>query len=95
MRRQSNHEEDLVSFPADTYSCKDFPGVAFRVLGWEIGPALYDEDLDGYSRSGKVAIYMVGDDKVWYVDPEDISPIEEDAYCHECGQIGCRANVTG
>ena len=35
---------------------------------------------------------MVGDDHEYRVSPDDITPIEEGDYCHECGQIGCTAD---
>ena len=50
--------------------------------------ASYDEDPE-FERTGRVVVVMIGDDKEHLVDPEDISPLDEDAYCHECGQIGC------
>jgi len=34
---------------------------------------------------------MVGDDREFSVDPEDVTEIPENAYCPECGQIGCKA----
>jgi len=39
----------------------------------------------------RVRLVMVGDDHVWTVDVDDCEPIADDAYCPECGQIGCRA----
>jgi hypothetical protein len=32
---------------------------------------------------------MVGDDKGWLIDPEDLTAITEDDYCPGCGQTGC------
>lgn len=32
---------------------------------------------------------MVGDDRPHHVDRHDMTPLEEDEFCHECGQIGC------
>ena len=36
-----------------------------------------------------VYMIMVGDDHKHVIDPEDVTIIDPDAYCHECGQIGC------
>lgn len=38
---------------------------------------------------------MVGDDRVHLVDPDDLTKIEDDDYCHECGQVGCRTFIVG
>lgn len=34
-------------------------------------------------------VVMVGDDHVHYVDPSDLSPLDDDEFCGGCGQIGC------
>lgn len=48
----------------------------------------YDEyPLDAYRIDG---VCMIGDDRNFIVDPSDVSPLDEGAYCRECGQIGCR-----
>lgn len=39
-----------------------------------------------------VEAVMVGDDHVWKIDVDDLVLIDEDDYCHECGQIGCRGD---
>lgn len=36
-----------------------------------------------------VRAVMVGDDREHLVDPDDLIELDEDAYCAECGQIGC------
>ena len=50
--------------------------------------ASYNEDPE-FERTGRVVVVMIGDDKQHLVDPEDLVALDEDAYCHECGQIGC------
>lgn len=47
------------------------------------------EELEDTSR---VRMVMVGDDTVFTFYVEDINPLSEDAFCHECGQIGCHAD---
>lgn len=37
----------------------------------------------------RVRAVMVGDDHVWTFDVSDLQMIPEDAFCRECGQIGC------
>lgn len=40
-------------------------------------------------RTGKVVCVMVGDDRRFAFDPDDITPLDDLAYCASCGQIGC------
>lgn len=64
-------------------------GVAFRVQGWETEP---DEDTEwsGYEQAtGKVLVRMVGDDVLYAIWPDELEPLDEEAFCGECGQIGC------
>ena len=45
-------------------------------------------------RAGdNVIAVMVGDDHRWAIDKDDLILIADEDYCHECGQIGCCANV--
>ncbi len=68
-----------------------YRGIAWNVLGAE---EVEDEDTywTGYtSQTGKLRCVMVGDDRVFSFDPEDIEDIEDHEYCPGCGQIGCNA----
>ncbi len=88
-----NYESDDATFPAEHYVVSGYKGIAFYVLGWETEP---DEDThwSGYEvRTGRVLAVMVGDDHRHRVDPEDLTPLAEDKFCHTCGQIGCGHNV--
>ncbi|MDM7993767.1 MAG: hypothetical protein QUS11_10695 [Candidatus Fermentibacter sp.] len=88
-RRATGYEQDDETFTADAYRVQGHGGVAFRVLGWETEP---DEDTEWSGRevrTGKVVAVMVGDDHRWKFDPEEVTPLGEDEYCQECGQIGC------
>ncbi len=70
------------------YKVKGWPGIAWRVYGWETKP---DEDTEWTgieARTGKLLAHMVGDDKQFAFDPGDLTPIAEE-YCPDCGQIGC------
>jgi len=91
--KNHHEEEDLETFPADHYRVKGFGGIAFYRPAWETAP---DEDTEwsGYEvRTGRVLAVMVGDDYRHRVDPEDLTPLESDQFCHTCGQIGCAHNV--
>lgn len=87
--RRKNWEDDDATFSADAYSVRQYPGIAFRVYGWETEP---DEDTvwSGIeNRTGRVIAVMVGDDCRHSVDLEDITELPREDYCGECGQIGC------
>ena len=65
-------------------------GIAWRILGHETIP---DEDTEWSgceNRNGKLIAVMIGDDRMFSVDPDSVHEIDEDSYCPECGQIGCR-----
>ena len=49
---------------------------------------VYDEpeEIEDHSR---VRAVMVGDDRVFTFDVDELEEIPEEAFCHECGQIGC------
>lgn len=88
-----NYEPDDAAFNADYYKVRQFPGIAFCVLGWETEP---DEDTEwsGYDvRTGRVLAVMVGDDHRHVVEPDDLEPLANDAFCRDCGQIGCGCNM--
>lgn len=55
-----------------------------------------DEDFEWtgiitYDES-RVVCVMVGDDREFNFDIEDLIPIADEDYCSECGQIGCTAD---
>jgi hypothetical protein len=87
---QPNYETDDATFPADAYSVRQYPGVAFYVLGWQTEP---DDDTEWSgieARTGRVLAVMIGDDYRHSLDPDDLEPLPREEYCGECGQIGCR-----
>jgi hypothetical protein len=88
------HYDKLVDneYQADAYRIDGWCGIAWHILGWEIGS---DEDTEwgGYEvRTGKLIAVMIGDDRHFAVDPDDVSELHEDDYCRVCGQIGCHCN---
>jgi hypothetical protein len=57
-----------------TVTIVGYRGIAFRV--------------DGY-REGMIECHMVGDDRTFTFDVDEATEIDEDEFCHGCGQIGC------
>jgi hypothetical protein len=89
MRRAPSYDEDEGTFSADAYRVDGYPGVAWRVLGWETEPTA-DTEWDGIDeRTGRVVARMVGDDTYFRLEPEQVHPLRREQYCGECGQIGC------
>jgi hypothetical protein len=81
----------------------DEAGTRFTVEGWH-GIAFYflaadtepDEDTEwsGYEvPTGLARMVMVGDDRVHKVEPDEVTALDDEAYCRDCGQVGCTANV--
>lgn len=65
------------------YKHPRFPGIALL-------------KLDGGSRvplAGETIVVMVGDDTPHAVRTSELVEIPDDAYCRECGQLGCRQVV--
>lgn len=79
----------ILADPHARYSVAQYPGIAFWADRAETRP---DEDTEwtGYEQpTGRVLMVMVGDDRRIPTDPEDVTLIPEDAYCPDCGQLGC------
>lgn len=70
--------DDLSAENEEDATCEDCEGS---------GKLYYDEQEQ--CRTGQVVCVMVGDDRHWAFDPEDVQPLEREEYCGECGQIGC------
>lgn len=91
------------------YSVDGYKGIAFFLAGyeqtWEPYTCLvtdpdtgeeYEEPIDEgewVDNTDAVRAIMVGDDRVHIVDVDDLTIIEEDSFCRECGQVGCGHNV--
>src|SRR5262245_29002075 len=87
--RRKHYETDDETFNAYAYRVDGYGGIAWSVLGWETEP---DEDTEwsGYEvRTGNVIARMIGDDRNFSFEPEELRPLEREEYCGECGQIGC------
>jgi hypothetical protein len=69
-----------------------FEGIAVSVIEYPYIRTMYDwsEDMEVDEEHYESAVVrMVGDDAKHVVEVHDLKPLDEDDYCHECGQIGC------
>ena len=75
------------------YIVAGYRGIAFYLTGWsqEIPACECEEwcECEPYDSDSQVTAVMVGDDRTHVVDVDDLTEIEEDDYCHGCGQTGC------
>lgn len=67
------------------YAVELYPGIAFRF----VGQATYLDDEGEEVEHDMVRMVMVGDDVEHWLDPEYVTELADDAYCTECGQVGC------
>lgn len=89
MSRLPHYESDDKAFPADAYTVRGYSGIAWYVYGWETEPDC-DTEWSGYEmRTGRIVAVMVGDDRRFTFDLDEIAPLPRTAYCGVCGQIGC------
>lgn len=89
MIKRPNYEEDDKTFDAPAYAVDGYDGVAWYVMGWELEP---DEDTEWTGieeRTGRVVCKMVGDDRRFVFELEEIHPLDRGDYCGVCGQLGC------
>ncbi len=87
--RHSTHYENAPEYEAPAYQVSGYRGIAWHVLGWQTEP---DEDTEwsGYeNRTGKLVCRMVGDDRDFTFEPDELTAVAENGYCPSCGQIGC------
>jgi hypothetical protein len=61
------------------------PGTAVRATGM---PGVICR-IYRYRRDGMADIHIVGDDHSYFVDPDDLSVVDEDEGICSCGQDGC------
>ena len=75
------------------YTVEGYSGIAWYTLGHhveEIWDSNWDEVEEVVDES-KVVMVMVGDDRKFTFDIEEIHEISEDEFCPGCGAIGCKA----
>jgi len=58
----------------------------------EPGCWVYPEEPEYVDSTTMVRAVMVGDDREHIIPVDDLTVIEDEDYCHECGQIGCTAD---
>jgi hypothetical protein len=87
------------------YRVEGYGGVAWRVTAHAKESHLvhdYYEDDDGsagYAEwedvvdESRVVAHMVGDDRDFEFGIDELTPLEDNEFCRDCGQIGCGHNV--
>lgn len=72
------------------FAVAGYGGIAFYSLGYAF------LDSPDYEWTGvrevdheNVRMVMVGDDREHIIPVEDLTPLEDEDYCGQCGQIGC------
>lgn len=90
MRLNYEHAEE---YQEDAYRIDGYRGIAWSILGWETQPDK-DTEWSGYEvRTGNLVAMMIGDDRHFSADPDNVHVLDEDEYCCVCGQIGCHHNA--
>lgn len=76
------------------YKVDGWGGIAWYCIGFEKVPEYTDHnDEDGMVENrDRVVCIMVGDDSKHTFDVDELTPLDDEEYCHECGQIGCTAD---
>lgn len=66
----------------------------YLVTDEETGEEYEEESCEGEwiddPQERTVIAVMVGDDRKHEIDVDDLTPLNDEDYCHECGQIGCQ-----
>lgn len=67
------------------------------IAWYSLGPVMVrDEDFEWTGIEEEhptmVRMVMVGDDRVFEIDKDDLTELDESEYCSECGQVGCTAD---
>ncbi len=78
---------------ASRYTVGGYGGIAWYTLGFV---KIRDEDYEWsgieYEDTDRARMVMVGDDRVFEIDVDDLTALGDNDYCHECGQVGCTAD---
>ena len=64
-------------------------GIAWRAYAFETEP---DEDTEWTgieNPTGRILAHMIGDDRTYAFEPDELTPLDEDDFCSCCGQVGC------
>ena len=74
------------------YMVDGYGGIAFYLTGYvQVRDRDEDGEWDGelVDDPDWVVAVMVGDDRPHTVEVDSLTKLAADAYCNECGQIGC------
>lgn len=66
-------------------------GIAWRAYAYETEPDQDTEWTGMENPTGRILAHMIGDDRTFTFEPDELTPIGEDDYCPGCGQVGCGA----
>ena len=69
------------------YAVAGYPGVAFRLIDAPRGFAAEDGEYETDEET--VTAVMIGDDRRHTLAVADLTPLDDDAWCRSCGQVGC------
>jgi hypothetical protein len=81
--------EEVTLDGTDRFAVDGYRGIAWYVIGAETEPNADTEWTGIENENGNVVCVMVGDDRKFSFEPDELTLLEDDAYCPECGQIGC------
>ena len=82
------HYEDAPEYDS-AYTVEGYRGIAWRIWGWQTEPDADTVWTGMENRTGQLVCVMVGDDRAFLFDPDELTPLDELAYCGSCGQVGC------
>ena len=78
------------------FAIANWDGIAWHFSGPELEDEWDEETGENVTEwtgeqipTGKVLMVMVGDDRRFTIDPEDVTELADGTFCYGCGQIGC------
>jgi hypothetical protein len=77
------------------YRVDGYDGIAFYLTRYHTEYVVhYDghgdvEEVEAVVNTDLVIAIMVGDDRIHVVNVEDLTVLDDDDYCSQCGQVGC------
>ena len=83
------HYEEAPEYQADGYTIAGYRGIAWYVRGWETKPDQDTEWSGIETRTGNLVCTMIGDDRHFAFEPDEVHELPREEFCGECGQIGC------
>jgi hypothetical protein len=94
---QTEYVEPSPAFQTGDYvTCESYRGVALIVRDLETVWVDYLNESDGEEWegseqvwNGRYVVTMVGDNRRFSVEESELTTIDRDAFCVDCGQTGC------